>query len=51
MKAYLELLNDVIRNGVEKKDRTGVGTLSVFGRLVRYDLSTGFPLVTTKKLK
>src|SRR3954465_12199421 len=50
MKAYLDLLTDVLKNGTEKTDRTGTGTLSVFGRQVRYDLSKGFPLLTTKKL-
>jgi thymidylate synthase len=49
MKAYLDLLKDVYENGEERKDRTGVGTRSVFGRQARYDLSKGFPLVTTKK--
>jgi len=50
MKQYLSLLRDVIDNGVRTDDRTGVGTLSVFGRQVRYDLSQGFPLVTTKRV-
>ena len=50
MKQYLELMQDVLENGNVKQDRTGVGTLSVFGRQMRFDLSKGFPLLTTKKL-
>ncbi len=47
---YLGLLRDVLDNGVQRGDRTGTGTLSVFGRMYRHDLSEGFPLLTTKKL-
>ena len=50
MKAYHDLLTDVLENGEERGDRTGTGTLSVFGRQARYDLRKGFPCVTTKKL-
>ena len=50
MKQYLALLQDIQQNGTTKTDRTGTGTVSVFGRQVRYDLADGFPAVTTKKL-
>ncbi len=50
MQVYLDLLRDVIANGQDQTDRTGVGTRAVFGRQVRFDLSQGFPLLTTKRV-
>ena len=49
-KQYIDLLQDILENGVTKSDRTGTGTLSVFGRQIRHKMSEGFPLLTTKKM-
>jgi thymidylate synthase len=49
-KQYIDLLQDILDNGVEKKDRTNTGTISVFGRHIRHKMSDGFPLITTKKM-
>ena len=50
MRQYLDLMERVLSEGVEKRDRTGVGTRSIFGHQLRFDLNNGFPLITTKKL-
>lgn len=47
---YLELLQDILQNGIKKEDRTGTGTISVFGRQIRHKMNLGFPLITTKKM-
>src|SRR4051812_18086838 len=50
MRQYLELMRSVLDHGTPKADRTGTGTLSIFGHQMRFDLADGFPLITTKKL-
>ena len=47
---YLALLSEILEHGIDKGDRTGTGTRAVFGRMVRHDLKSGFPLLTTKRL-
>lgn len=50
MKQYLDLLEDILLHGKERSDRTGIGTISVFGRQVRFDMQKGFPIITTKRV-
>ena len=50
MQNYIDLMKDILENGVDKSDRTGIGSRSVFGRMLRWDLSEGFPIITTRKV-
>lgn len=50
MQNYIDLLKDILENGVDKSDRTGIGSRSVFGRILRWDLGKGFPIITTRKV-
>ena len=50
MQNYIDLLKDVLENGVDKNDRTGIGSRAVFGRLLRWNLQDGFPIITTRKV-
>jgi thymidylate synthase len=50
MQNFIDLLNDVVTNGVNKADRTGIGSRAVFGRMLRWDLAQGFPIITTRKV-
>ena len=49
-KKYQDLLQDILDNGIKKSDRTGTGTLAVFGRQIRHNMKQGFPILTTKKV-
>ncbi len=50
MRTYLQLLDEVLHHGLDREDRTGVGTRGLFGRQMRFDLAQGFPLLTTKQI-
>ena len=49
MKSYLDIVNHILKNGIEKRDRTGTGVISVAGVMFEHDMADGFPLLTTKK--